>query len=135
MKLILIPLVIMLIASFINQIDLTKSSATVSVPILGTFGGFSGTLVYSVIGILALGVFIAVLSSINVVSTGLTSGAGRLLVIMLVFLGLWIILSASGAALVLAIPSLGIFLYLILTLIYVAGVMQLVSGGGAGAGN
>ena len=145
-RLISIPLIVLVILSFLNII-------------LGfSFGGYSSSGfidTYSIVdgdpntllveyefsfGIDAGAGWIAVLIALltiasvfgaNIVGTGLNDASTRAVMMIIVFTGLWAFFSVFGWALITSIPVGGVFIWLIFTLMFAFGVISQLFGGGS----
>ena len=143
MKLILVPLLVMFVASLLNISTLqpftTNSTSAGAQSGAGTnrnttsvTGAFTASNVVLIVGsVIAVMLVIAIAASLNVLGSGLTAGAARIIVMLTMFSIFWGILSFTGLPIVLAVPFGGI-VYIILTIIYLDGVLQAVSGLGGG---
>lgn len=136
-SLILIPLIILLASTIIvganiranvSTGNITGNNQTIS-------GSNSNTLLGQNISInvtVMLGVMlaIAIAASIAVLSTGTVAGGARIFVVLVGMTGLWAILSYTGSTPITDIPVVGSLIYDIMSLAYLVGTIQMVSGSG-----
>lgn len=133
-KMILIPLTIMLLLNIFAlsaPTGYTSTSQSGSNSIFSAGGSntlfglnFSTFDVVVVIGIL---IIIAIAVSVNILGTGISAGGTRIILVLVGTLTLWGFLSLSGLPVLNALP-LGLLIFIGLTLMYLVGVLQMVSG-------
>lgn len=83
-------------------------------------------------GIISFIIVIVVLASvvgINVVGSGLSDSSVRTITIGTAWGGMWLVFTVLSLPLMLSIEVFGVFIYVILTVLYVIGVYQKIGGG------
>ena len=73
---------------------------------------------------------ISTLLGIRILGSGLSDTSVRLITILVSYVSVWLLLSIISAPLIFDIPIFGAIIYATLTLMYVIGVMRLISEGG-----
>lgn len=76
-------------------------------------------------------IVIAVLLGLQILASGLSPESVRFIMLALLYFGLWGLLSTACFNLITSIQVFGTMIYLVLTIAYVIGVVQKISGGGA----
>lgn len=108
---------------------LGMSSAIEGTDGLVTEGGFSIDSLTGAIGIILIVMMIAVIFGLRFWSSGLSESSIRTITIGLSYGSLWVLFSIFAEPLLAAIEIFGMFLYITLTIAYVIGVIQKISGG------
>lgn len=80
------------------------------------------------IGIIIVIVVIAVLFGIRLLNSGLSETSVKSLTIGVSYVGLWILFSVFAQPLLMEIQIFGLFLYIVLTIMFAIGVLQKISG-------
>ena len=75
-------------------------------------------------------VVIGAIITLQVVGTGLSENGTRLIMYSLFYIGLWTLLSLLAYPLIVSIEIFGALIYVVLTIMYAAGVMKSYFGGG-----
>lgn len=73
-------------------------------------------------------IIIALIGGFNLVSSGLTGHALKIIVMLTGFTGLWFTLTALAISLIISIEIFGTLIYIFLTICYTVGVVQKISG-------
>lgn len=81
----------------------------------------------TIISITLIGV--ALITGISVLSSGLNPQSAKIVILATVYTGLWLLLSVLAYSLIISIEIFGTVIYIGITLAYVVGVIQSVSGG------
>lgn len=81
----------------------------------------------TIISITLIGV--ATITGVSVLSSGLNAQSSRIIVLATVYTGLWLLLSVLAYNLIVSIEIFGFVIYVGITLGYVIGVIQSISGG------
>lgn len=81
----------------------------------------------TIISITLIGV--ALITGISVLASGLNAQSAKIVILATVYTGLWILLSVLAYSLIVSIEVFGTVIYIGITLAYVIGVIQSVSGG------
>lgn len=74
----------------------------------------------------------AAITGISVLSSGLNPQSARIIILAITYTGLWTLLSLLAYSLIVSIEVFGAVIYVSITIAYVIGVIQSISGGGAG---
>ena len=143
-KMILIPLMTLVILSFLNIIlgfNFGGYSDAGFVDTNTIIDGDSNVLVIAYefsfgidagAGWIAILIALITLASVvgaNFIGTGLNDASTKALMMVLVFIGLWSFFSVFGWALITSIPVGGVFIWLIFTLMFAFGVISQIFGG------
>lgn len=140
---IMMPLFVMLLLALVNipdqLINATKLANTPGLPAgapdpVQLFSSMLGIAVPSIffLGMIMGGIAIAIISGVRLpTGAGLTEFANRTLSILLIFLGLWGLLSTWTFSLFTQLGPLGLLFYFSLTFVYVAGLFLRLSTFGA----
>ena len=144
-KMISIPLIVLVVLSFLNIIlgfsfgGYSNSGFVDTTAIIDgdpnvfvieyefSFGIDAGT------GWIAVLVALITLASVvgaNIIGTGLNDASTKALMTVLVFIGLWAFFSVFGWALITSIPVGGVLIWLVFTLMFAFGVISQIFGGG-----
>ena len=75
---------------------------------------------------------VASVVGISVVGSGLNPQSARIVVLAITYTGLWVLLSTLAYSLIVSIEIFGGVIYVTITIAYVIGVIQSISGGGSG---
>jgi len=81
----------------------------------------------TIISITLIGV--ALITGISVLATGLNAQSAKIVIIATVYTGLWLLLSVLAYSLIISIEVFGTVIYIGITLAYVVGVIQSITGG------
>lgn len=84
---------------------------------------------------LTIVVTIAILLGIRAVGSGLADTSIATIRTAIMYLGIWITLSLTSAPLIESITTIGSVIYISLTIFYIIGVFQKITGGGGGGGD
>lgn len=115
--------------SGIEETVLVNGTAT-EITYTGYDSVFSIDPVLGAIAILIVILVIAVALGIQIVGSGLSSTSIRIIVICIVYFGMWGLLSVLAEPLISSIEVFGTMIYVSLTIGYTIGVIQKISGGG-----
>ena len=87
-----------------------------------------------VMGLIVIFIFIIVIAAligIQILASGLSPESVRFIMLAILYFGIWSLLSTMCLNLILNIEIFGTLIYITLTIAYVIGVVQKISGGGA----
>lgn len=90
----------------------------------------TSSLIIAGIALLATIIIISTIAGIQVLGSGLSPSSVRILILLIAFVGLWSVLSILAFNLIFSIEIFGSIIYITLTIGYVIGVIQKISGGG-----
>lgn len=76
---------------------------------------------------------IAGVTGISVLGSGLNPQSARIIILAITYTGIWVLLSTLAFALIISIEVFGSVIYVAITIAYVLGVIQSISGSGGGA--
>lgn len=74
----------------------------------------------------------AAITGISVLGSGLNPQSARIIILAITYTGLWTLLSLLAYSLIISIEVFGSVIYVSITIAYVIGVIQSISGGGSG---
>lgn len=90
----------------------------------------TSSLIIAGIALLATIIGVALITGISVLGSGLNPQSAKIVIILGGWTGIWIMLSSLAFGLILSIQIFGTVIYVMLTIAFVIGVVQSISGGG-----
>lgn len=105
----------------VNGSDTSIEYDLYGVPI--TFDIQSGAL-----AIILSSLVLVVIVGINIVGSGMSDFGGKAIYITVLFYGMWVFFSTLGIGMYTAIPVFGWIAYLVMTIVYSMGIMEMVGG-------
>lgn len=137
--LVLLPLSVLLLVTFYDSALFFESYSVYAETIPEDLGVWVlianifteyGFQVVGLFGVAISAIVVGVIGGIDVVGSGLSEHSVKLLSNSVLYFGLWGIFSSIAIPLILEIPMyFGVFIYAILTLMYVVGVLSMSNGG------
>lgn len=81
------------------------------------------------LSIIIIVILLGALVGINLMGSGLSDESVKLIIIGVAYTGIWLTFSAMSFSMLLDFPVYGVFIYIVLTIMFVIGVFQKYSGG------